>query len=174
MPHHKRKELLLPLEGTHNFGAGCAFKNLVAQCLSLRTALAGCEQGRLVLWVSGRLPLSWQQGHWVGRGALLQLSACWFLGTVLLERRSINILLSSQERKLTQAGLPSAGRWAWTQCSMRAIIWEGGGGLFVLLPDGARARATSRGTPVAVQKSLLALSRLCRLCHMGQEANSPS
>lgn len=71
----------------------------------------------------------WQHFPKLGPGSLVgafpQLSACWFLGTVLLERRSINILLSGQERKLTQAELPCAGRWPWTQCSMRAIIWEG-------------------------------------------------
>lgn len=100
-------------------------------------ALEGNDQPRFTQWVCKSISLSQEQGHW---GALFSsLSACWFLGTVLLERRSVNILLSSQERKLTQAELPCAGCWPWTQCSMRAIIWEGR--LFVPLRVGARAQS---------------------------------
>lgn len=72
-------------------------------------------------------------------GVSLALSACWLPGTALLERLSVNILLSSQERKLTQAELPSAGHWPWAQYSMRPLFVKGG--LFVLLRDGARAQS---------------------------------
>lgn len=69
-------------------------------------------------------------------GFSLALSVCWLPGTVLLERHSVNILLSSQERKLTQAELPSAGHWPRAQYSMRPLSVKGG--LFVPLQDSAR------------------------------------
>lgn len=72
-------------------------------------------------------------------GFSLAPSVCWLPGTVLLERHSVNILLSSQERKLTQAELPSAGHWPRAQYSMRPLSMKGG--LFVPLQDSARAQS---------------------------------
>lgn len=42
-------------------------------------------------------------------GVSLAPSVCWLPGTVLLERHSVNILLSSQERKLTRLSCPVLG-----------------------------------------------------------------
>lgn len=107
---------------------------------------------------------------WGVRGVSLALSACWLPGTVLLERHSVNILLSIQERKLTQAELPSAGHWPWAQYSMRPLSVKGG--LFVPLWDGARAQSHQACALAATQKSLLALSRPCGYSVPGQEVNS--
>lgn len=83
-------------------------------------------------------------GEMASEGFSLAPSVCWLPGTVLLERHSVNILLSSQERKLTQAELPSAGHWPRAQYSMRPLSVKGG--LFV--PLQVSARAQSPGLPL--------------------------
>lgn len=113
------------------------------------------------------------RGVWgeVGRqGGSLALSACWLPGTVLLERRSVNILLSSQERKLTQAELPSAGHWPQAQYSMRPLSVKGG--LFVLLQDGARAQSHQAcHSGCHTEESAYSQPTLC-LCSASPQANA--
>lgn len=108
-------------------------------------------EARHTCWVCGKpFPHYGKQvaggcGDEMGReGFPLAPSVCWLPGTVLLERHSVNILLSSQERKLTQAELPSAGHRPRAQYSMRPLSAKGG--LFVLLRDSARAQ--SPGLPL--------------------------
>lgn len=118
----------------------------------------------------GSIFKSWEQGHW---GVLFSSSLCLLVPRNCLTRKAECKYFAKQPREETYPGR-AALCWA---LAMDTMLNEG----HYLGREGCLFRcgsvpepgATRLATLAAIQKSLLALSRLCGYAMLGQEVNSP-